>query len=204
VFLVGAAVGVFAELKGILDEQSARNREQAGNLSAQTTVYVKGASLDQMKGSLAGIEAYQAKLTHDLTPEAIAYQLDIDGVRDAINNQAQTLRNAITTAEGRSAAMQVHAVDRAQAIASGKADQIKRAQVAAATAVRRVEQSENRAARLITAAQARTTQATRAATEAVKDKDLSVTIPITNRVSVTNGAISKTQTTYKKISGYVS
>lgn len=39
--------------------------------------------------------------------------------------------------------------------------------------------------------------------QAVKDKDLSVTIPITNRIAVTNGAITKAQTTYKKIGGVI-
>jgi hypothetical protein len=230
VFIIGAAVGVFAELKGILEEQSARNKEQASNLTAQTTVYVKSATLDEMKASLRGIEAYSADLltgSKEFTAEGAAFSLNIDGVRTAVEQQTQSLRNAIAVAEGKAASMQVHAIDRAEGIASDKADAIRRAQQQAAIGVRRVEAAENRGALAIghridaakaknTAdtrseaaviraavdrARAAQTAATRATTEAVKDKDLSVTIPLTTNVVVTNGAISKVRTTAGKISG---
>lgn len=97
VFLVGAAVGVFAELKGILDEQSGRNQQQAADLGAQTQGYTKVAGVAEMQAALAGIEAQQRMLNTSVSAEGFAYQLNIDGVRDAVNAQTSALKAAIAT-----------------------------------------------------------------------------------------------------------
>jgi hypothetical protein len=102
VFLAGAAAATFAvvvaELKGIRDEQSKANQRQASEFSTQTVKFAGEATLKDMYSALAGIEADQERLTNGLTPEAIAYQLNIDGVRDAVEQSAATLRLAIEKA----------------------------------------------------------------------------------------------------------
>jgi hypothetical protein len=102
VFLAGAAAATFAvvvaELKGIRDEQSKANQRQASEFSTQTVKFAGEATLKDMYSALAGIEADQERLTNGLTPEAIAYQLNIDGVRDAVEQSAATLRVAIEKA----------------------------------------------------------------------------------------------------------
>jgi TP901 family phage tail tape measure protein len=95
VFLVGAAIGVFSELKGILDEQSARNREQTVDLTSKTTGFTEGAPKASLERSLAGIEAYERRLNSGLGPEQLAFQLNIDGVRTALEEQKALLRAAI-------------------------------------------------------------------------------------------------------------
>jgi hypothetical protein len=99
VFLIGAAAGAFFELKNILDTQSAANREQEKGLATQTSSFTGGATLADLKKSLEGIKTYEREqLDHGLTPEALAYDLNIDGVRDAIHHEEQTLQDAIDNA----------------------------------------------------------------------------------------------------------
>jgi hypothetical protein len=144
VFLVGAAIGVFAELKGILDEQSAANKQQEAGLTGQTTGFAGSATLEQMKTSLAGILAYDKELTNSFSAEGAAFQFNIDGVRDSVRAQEQTLKNAIQRAEGQLAASNVHVTERAESIASHKADAIRNAANATALAVRRSEAAGSR------------------------------------------------------------
>lgn len=97
VFIIGAAVGVFAELKGILDEQSGRNRQQSADLGAQTQGFTKVAGVAEMQSALRGIEEQQRQLTSNWTPEAFAYSFNIDGVRTAVEAQTSALRAAIAS-----------------------------------------------------------------------------------------------------------
>jgi hypothetical protein len=102
VFIAGAAAVAFAavvsELKGIRDEQSKGNLAGAAALGTQTVKFAGEADLKDMVSSLDGIKADQKRLTEGLTPEAIAYQLNIDGVRDAVDASARTLQTAIEKA----------------------------------------------------------------------------------------------------------
>lgn len=100
VFIVGAAIGVFAELKGILDEQSAANRQQEGDLATKTGEYVKTATVPQMEQALAGLQADNDRLLSELTAEGLAYQLDIDGVRTAFQANMATIEAAINERKG--------------------------------------------------------------------------------------------------------
>ena len=98
VFLVGAAVGVFAELKGIFDQQSKANRAQEADLSKQTQGFTKVAGIADMQRSLDGILAQEQYLNNTWDPAGFAYRLNIDGVRDSIDAQKKTLQDAIAAA----------------------------------------------------------------------------------------------------------
>lgn len=95
VFIAGAAIGVFAELKGILDEQSAANREQAGNLATQGEKFRQEATLPELERALAGLEEETARLNSSWSAEGFAFGLNIDGVRDAMDRQTEALRSEI-------------------------------------------------------------------------------------------------------------
>jgi TP901 family phage tail tape measure protein len=99
VFIAGAAVGVFAELKGILDEQSAANREQGANLDTQLGDFLKVATQPELERALAGLEADSARLNRDFSAEGLAFQLNIDGVRDAMDRQIAGLKSEIERLE---------------------------------------------------------------------------------------------------------
>ncbi len=102
VFVVGAAVGAFAELLSIRGDQSAANRRGIQDLTTKTSEYTKVAGISEMQGSLKGILAYDRKLstsTDILNAEVVAFQLNIDGVKDAVRAQEATLLagiNALT------------------------------------------------------------------------------------------------------------
>jgi TP901 family phage tail tape measure protein len=82
VFIVGAAVGVFAELKGILDEQTTRNKTQEAGVTEQTSLFVKSASLEDMKTSLASLQGLTKDLNNTWSADGFAFRHKIDGVRD--------------------------------------------------------------------------------------------------------------------------
>jgi hypothetical protein len=103
VFLVGAAIGVFAELKGILDDQSKNNAVQTAAIKDQTAAFTGGATLADLQNSLAGIEAIQKDMETGLTPEKIAYSMNIDGVRTTVEQTAADLRAAIAKASEKQA-----------------------------------------------------------------------------------------------------
>ncbi len=178
VFLVGAAVGVFAELTNILGDQSRANKEQAAGLSEQTSLYVKSASIDQMKASLAALK----DTSRYSLAEQLALNLNIDGVRDTIIAQQAQLEATIRSAEVQAATAQVRAIDRAESIASGKADQIRRASEGTRAAVRRAEAATNRTGRTvankIVEAKRAQVAATRRTTLAIANKDLSVRVNV--------------------------
>jgi hypothetical protein len=95
VFLVGAAVGVFAELKGILDEQTQRNKAQEAGLTGQTNAFVQVAGIDDVKKALAGLEETDRRMSSGLEPEKWAYAFNIDGVRDSVQEQIAILKGQL-------------------------------------------------------------------------------------------------------------
>ncbi len=98
VFIVGAAVGVFAELVGIRNAQSEANRAQAGALTTKTNEFIKVAGIPEMQQSLRGILATDRELstsTDLLNTRALAFQTNLDGVRDAVRAQEAALAKAI-------------------------------------------------------------------------------------------------------------
>ena len=109
VFLVGAAIGAFAELKTILDEQSQRNRAQAAELTTKTGTFTDTADIATMEKALEGILAYDKSLTDStdlLDPKAWAFNMNIDGVRDSVRQQEQVLRDAIAKAKANTTQLQ--------------------------------------------------------------------------------------------------
>jgi TP901 family phage tail tape measure protein len=165
VFLVGAAVGVFAELAGILDDQSRANKEQEAGLAAQTKEFTGGATLAELKQSLAGVDAQIADLNNGLTPEKIAFQINKDGVRDAIEKSRADLVAAIHEQGGSVGLFSKLGGTIGTALATlikpaqtgglspeerdANSKQLREAE-AATLAVRRVEAAENRTGTLIT------------------------------------------------------
>lgn len=183
VFLVGAAAGVFAELTDVLGDQTTANKEQAAGLSQQTALFIKSASVEEMKASLAALKDTSS---YSLAQQ-LALNLNIDGVRDTIIAQQAKLEAGIAAAESSAATAQVRAIDRAESIASAKSSESLRAAHAAVAGIRRVESAENRAANIVAAriAEAKRAQvaATRRAELAIANKDLSVTLRNTVNVS---------------------
>jgi hypothetical protein len=102
VFIAGAAAVAFAavvsELKGIRDDQAAANAKAVGDFGTQTVKFAGEQDLAALLKAQAGMAADMERLTTGLTPEAIAYQLNIDGVRDAVEASARTLQIAIEKA----------------------------------------------------------------------------------------------------------
>ncbi len=205
VFLVGAAVGVFAELTNILGDQTKANQQQSAGLSESTALYVKSASITDMKSALAAIK----DTSRYSLAEQLALNLNIDGVRDTIIAQQRQLEAAIASAESGSATAQVRAIDRAESIASGKANASLQAAHSAVAGIRRVEAAENRTAASVSA---RITEAKRAqvaaarrTTLAIANKDLSVkvTVPVRVTTNVSLRETIRTQTTFKRISGFI-
>ena len=99
VALAAGSIALIAELWNQRQAQSEANKAQATALGTQTQTFTQTASLQDMKTSLAGIEDYTGKLTRELTPKAIAYQLNIDGVRDAAEKTKTDLKAAIKKEE---------------------------------------------------------------------------------------------------------
>jgi len=127
VFIIGAAAAFMAELVNIRGQQSEENKQGVQNLQQQGEVFIKSASIEDMKKALQGIEETEKRLTNSLTPEAIAFQLDIDGVRTAVDAQEASLRAAIESAEATQAAKQNIANDRLDAIRGYTSSQSKTA-----------------------------------------------------------------------------
>ena len=95
VFIVGAAAGVFYELKQAVDAQAEADRAQAEALTLKTNEYVKVVGIPEMQQALSGILAYDAKLStdSDLTHlDAVKFQFNINGVRDAVRAQEATIQ----------------------------------------------------------------------------------------------------------------
>ena len=206
VFIVGAAAGVFAELTGVLGDQSAANKEQALGLNEQTALYVKSASLQDMKNSLASLK----DVSKFSFAEQIAILYNIDGVNDAILAQQRKLEVAIRHEEERLAGAAVRTKDdivKAVAYESGSTRQkIESAKIANVSASAKVTAAVLSARdRIAAAARASGQQAA----FAIRDKDLSVRVTNNNSLSVTTRVsvleTIKTTTTYKKIGNvYVS
>lgn len=98
VFIAGAAIGVLTELVGIRGQQSTENRAGAAALTTKTNEFVKVAGVPEMQSSLKGILEYDRKLsasTDILNAEVLAFQMNIDGVRDAVREQEARLTQAI-------------------------------------------------------------------------------------------------------------
>lgn len=199
---VAAAAAIFEIGKSaFVDGITAANKQQETGLASQTASFTGGASLADLKSALAGIDGQIADFNSGITPQGTAFALNIDGVKDSViatrsalvskiadlESTSQSTISAIKDADSGSQA----AIRRAANIARDKLEQVKDA----ASNVGRVVKSASagqiaaniRGAQGIESAQNRSTAASRATTEAVKDKDLSVhlTVPITNRTTVT-------------------
>jgi len=142
VFLIGAAVGVFAELKGILDDQSAANKVGEAGLAEQTRVFAGGASLADLKQSLAGVDEQIANLTKGFGPTEIAFQLNIDGVRDSVLATRQSLVDSIAKAQAAGNVTALRSSERMEAQFGANGDR-------ATMDARRVEAAENRTGLLV-------------------------------------------------------
>jgi TP901 family phage tail tape measure protein len=191
VFIVGAAAGAFLELKGYLDEQSAANRQQGSDLVTQTAAFGNAADATAIRNSLNGINQYTRDLSKGLTPEAIAYQLNIDGVRDAINSSKTELNKALVaavTAESRTTTA-VEGVKGAVGLGSDQsvnaAEKIRAAVRFGTAAV--AGRAHHDAAILhnkIEAAKRAQVHAVAQTTHAVMEKDLSTEVNISNPTTV--------------------
>ena len=95
VALVGIAAGVAAELWSSFQDQEKANKAAGVALTQKTIDYTQQASLADMQNSLKGINEQTTALHNGLTPEAIAYQLNIGGVRDSIDNTKSVLEHKI-------------------------------------------------------------------------------------------------------------
>jgi len=95
VFIVGAAVGVFSELLDERSRQSEANKEQATALNVQAKTFTDTASIAALAQSLRGITSDRNRLNREFSPEGFAFQLNIDGVRDAVDRQAATVSAAL-------------------------------------------------------------------------------------------------------------
>jgi len=182
VFLVGAAVGVAAELWGVRQEQSRANLAQAGALSGQTATFTQVAGVAEMQKSLQGILAYDQRLNNNsdlLNATAIAYQLNIDGVRDAVLAQAATLRSAIS-----------RQTDLERGVGAGTITGL--GQVAAA-AQRDADASSRAAAGSYAAA-----AGSQAAAAAIRDKDSSVDVSVKVTTYVTAAQINQGVTNQRR------
>ena len=193
-------------------------------MARQATVYVAGANIEDLRKNLAGLRERQAYLTANLTPEAIAYQLDIDGVKTTTENVIGQLEARIAAIAGDDAVRQNAANERLEAIRSQNAANA--AAVAAKITTTNSEIAATRAAeaqhaaalsgkigttnselqtsRIAAATNAASVKATTAAgladvRGAVDRKDLSVAVNTTNIINNTISAREtiKTQTTFK-------
>jgi hypothetical protein len=92
VFLVGAAAAVIAELASLRGEQSTQNKAAEQGLLAKTYNFAGSSTPGEIGKSLVAIQDYTQKLAYSLTPEGLAYQLNIDGVRDRLDEVMEILR----------------------------------------------------------------------------------------------------------------
>jgi hypothetical protein len=104
VFLVGAAIGAFAELKGILDDQSKANAQSEASLTTQTQTFAQTGTLPQLQAALQGIQDYEKQLNNGLGADNLAFQLNIDNVRTNTDQQIATLKAQIAALGGPSGA----------------------------------------------------------------------------------------------------
>ena len=201
VFIVGAAAAAFIELAQILQEQSGQNKEAEAALRDQTQKFTGGASLADLKTSLAGVDSRIYDLQYGsqaLTAEGIAYALNIDGVRTAVEQSRADLVSAIQRAEGQSAQHNQQIVDSIHS-QSATALQLSAQQQQAAFAVRDavnakvglVAQITNTVKSAVDATSAAARGAGQQAAAAIKDKDLSVSVKNFNSVT-TNVSVKDT------------
>lgn len=192
VFMVGAAVGVFAELTGVLNRQSAENTEALNNFGSQVDKFAGNASLADLRGALNEMKAGDAKLRAELTPEAIAYQLNIDGVADRVRHDIQTLEAAvIREAENTQGAQDetTRAINVGAAITTSTLNQTKASVIEAGLKAQRA--GDKTAAAASAAGRVARSGGVEAAV-AIRKKDLSVTVQHSTTVKATqiiNGRI---------------
>ncbi len=99
VMIAGEAIML---LKGILDEQSAGNREHEQAITDQTTQFLKSASTSDLRNNLEGLRAYDRSLTTEadiFDPHAWAYSWNIDGVRDSLRSQMERMEAELKARE---------------------------------------------------------------------------------------------------------
>jgi TP901 family phage tail tape measure protein len=231
VFIVGAAAGIFAELLGNRLEQADANRAAGGATEKQATVYVEGANIEDLKNNLKGLRERQAYLTNNLTPEAIAYQLDMDGVKTTTERVIATLQGQITTLEAAAATQRnignerleairnpiektqstatslLASSERAEAIATQKADQVRqqiaagdtRTELAISGAKNRAIQDSASERAYIQRSGAAAAAASDRAASAIKNKRISTNVNITTVAQFDYRGTIKKSKSYTKI-----
>jgi TP901 family phage tail tape measure protein len=103
VFIVGLAAEAVVQLASVLGQQSEANKGLVTEFDKQTDKFTGGASLADLKASLAGVDQQIYDLTYGVnkfTAEGFAFGLNIDGVRDAIEKSRRDLVGAIALREG--------------------------------------------------------------------------------------------------------
>jgi TP901 family phage tail tape measure protein len=144
VAVIGVAVDVIAQLAGVLAAQSEANKQTEVNLATQTKQFTGGASLADLKQSLAGVDERIASLDlkNNSNFDAVAFQLNIDGVRDSVYATRAALVTAIQKAEYDGSQAAVRSSERLEAQFGANGDK-------AAMDARRIEAAENRTGTLI-------------------------------------------------------
>lgn len=174
VSLVGIAAGVAVELWGEREKQAAANRQLTNDFTGNTKQFIAGASTADLKNAIKGIDDGLAALKNDL-PAAIAYDLDIDGVRTATEGSRKLLMDAVTKADADAALIAFRDGERTSETGLYNTTNAARgAGVAAALA------STNAGARVASA---------------IAAKPMSTTVTTTVNVSVTPSGIQKETTT---------
>ena len=92
VSLVAIAAEAAIQLWGQKEEISRQNAETSKGLITQAATFGKTATTLELENALKGVEDKMAFLNNNLTPEAIAYQLNIDGVNDTLHNIQASLK----------------------------------------------------------------------------------------------------------------
>jgi TP901 family phage tail tape measure protein len=98
--LAGIATAIAFELWQEKERLSRENEERGKVLVGQANEFGANSSLSANQQALANLEAYMADLNSSLTPEAIAYQLNIDGVRDRLAEIRDVLKASAFYKEG--------------------------------------------------------------------------------------------------------
>jgi hypothetical protein len=95
VFLVGAAVGVAAELWGVREQQSTANK----GIIAGTTTGVKSSAAamtaPELRRALDALNSYSTQLLGEFSVKGFAFQANIDGVRTAVDEQKAILQRQL-------------------------------------------------------------------------------------------------------------
>ena len=140
VAVIGAALFALKELHDIRAQQSEANRKLGEQTARQAVQFADRASLTDLSSSLNGIEAYTQQLQAGLTPEAIAYQLNIDGVRDRLDQVKATLQGQITALTQKQQTISHAQTERMDSIRMATQEQTRKtsATITAQTAAQRV------------------------------------------------------------------